>query len=438
MSDPLFYARALQFAATLSVAGAVFFIAFIAEPALRPTTADPRIVMALRRRLAWIAWISLIVALISAVPWLVIVAGAMSGQPLGALYGQSVLRTVLTQTDFGHDWLLRAVFACALGGLFVRFLSVKAAAPRSLHVATAILAAAYAGSPAWAGHAIGSEGLEGVIHPAADILHLVAAAAWVGGLAPFAVLLTTAGADGASLALARIATQRFSNLGIASVASLLVSGLVNAWYLVGSIPALTATGYGRLLSVKLMLFLIMVGIAAVNWSQLTPKLAANDDMAAAQLARRRLRRNAAIEAALGTAIIGIVAVLGTLPPASHAALHAHADAIPADAFFQHIHTEHGMADVTIEPGHVGIAGVTMRLWDADENPLEAQTVTLTLTPPVPAGKPITRSALLDADGLWQVAGIEFPRPGIWTVTVSAVLGPGKRIDLTAPVVIDAR
>ncbi|MGC1780227.1 MAG: hypothetical protein WBB34_20005, partial [Xanthobacteraceae bacterium] len=97
MSNLLFYARALQFAATLSVAGAVFFIVFIAEPALRRSVADPPIAAALRKRLALVAWTSLIIALLSGVPWLIIVAESMSGEPLGGLYAQGVLGAVLLQ-----------------------------------------------------------------------------------------------------------------------------------------------------------------------------------------------------------------------------------------------------------------------------------------------------------------------------------------------------
>jgi hypothetical protein len=181
----------------------------------------------------------------------------------------------------------------------------------------------------------------------------------------------------------------------------------------------------------------MVGIAAVNWSQLTPRLVQNADVLGAQRARRQLHRNAAIEAAMGAVIIAIVAVLGTLPPASHAQ-HEASGAIPADASFQHIHTEDGMADVTIEPGHVGVAGVTIRLWDAEENELDAQQLTLTLGPPAAGGKPITRPALHEADGQWHVDGIALSQPGNWTVTIDALLGPGKRLTLAAPIVIDAK
>ncbi len=437
MSDPLFYVRGLHFAATLSVAGVVFFVVFIAEPALRRTAADPRIAVALRARLALMAWISLVVALVSSVPWLIIVAESMSGQPLGALYREGVLRTVLTQTDFGNDWLLRIALACVLGGLFGHVLSIKGAS-RPLQAATAILAAAYVCGLAWTGHAIGGQGVEGVLHPAADVLHLIAAAAWVGGLAPLVLLLAMTGTDAAALAVARTATRRFSNLGLASVAALLLSGLVNSWYLVGSIEALSTTDYGRLLSIKVVLLLVMVGIAAVNWSRLTPNLVQDADMAVAQRARRRLRRNAAIEAALGSAIIGIVAVLGTLPPASHASLHAHYGAVPADATFQHIHGEDGMADVTIEPGRVGTARATIQLWDDDFAPFAAREVTVTLTAPAPGSKPTTRAALLNSDGAWVVDGVALTEPGDWTVTVRAVLASGSRLDLEAPIVVDAK
>ena len=258
MDDPLFYVRALHFAATLSVAGVVFFIVGISEPALRDATDDMRAAFAVRSRLAWIAWISLVLALLSGVPWLALTAESMSGQPLGAL-SHGVLWTVLSQTDFGNNWLLRFVVACLLGGVFVHFLSAKGVASPWLKTITVLLAGTFVGTLAFAGHAIGGEGIEGVVHPAADVLHLIAAAAWVGALVPLALLLTITGEDAGSLAIARTATLRFSTLGIVCVATLLLTGVVNSWYLVGSVSALTGTGYGQLLLCKLALFAAMVG-----------------------------------------------------------------------------------------------------------------------------------------------------------------------------------
>jgi hypothetical protein len=166
-------------------------------------------------------------------------------------------------------------------------------------------------------------------------------------------------------------------------------------------------------------------------------LVANPDAAAAQNARWQLSRNAALEAAMGAAIIVIVATLGTLPPGSHAHHHESEGPIPPDASFQHIHGIDGMADVMIEPGLVGTANATIHLLNDDLETLAASDVTLTLTAPTPGSKPTARAATKDSDGVWHVDGIQLPESGNWTVSVGAVLGPDKRLDLTAPIVIDA-
>jgi hypothetical protein len=132
----------------------------------------------------------------------------------------------------------------------------------------------------------------------------------------------------------------------------------------------------------------------------------------------------------------IVGVLGTLPPASHAQHHAAYGAVPADAAFVHIHSEQGMADVTIEPGRAGTAHAIIRLWNADFGTLASREVTLTLTAPAAGSKPISRVARQTPDESWRVDGIELSQPGNWTVVISAVLGPAKRLVLDAPIVIE--
>jgi putative copper resistance protein D len=159
--------------------------------------------------------------------------------------------------------------------------------------------------------------MEAFVHPAADVLHLIAAAAWAGALAPLTILLAAVGADQSSLAIARTATRRFSTLGIVTVTTLAVTGGINAFYLAGSVPALVATSYGHLLLAKVALFLVMIAIAAVNRLSLVPKLAETTNPAAAAQALRHLRRNAMVEVLLGAIIIAIVAQLGMRPPGLH-------------------------------------------------------------------------------------------------------------------------
>jgi copper resistance protein D len=169
-------------------------------------------------------------------------------------------------------------------------------------------------SLAWTGHAGATAGQAGDLHVAADALHLCAAAAWIGGLLSlllfFAAARRTRSPDWMSLV--RKATERFSIMGMVSVAVLLATGLVNAWILVGSFHALIVTKYGQLLLLKLGVFAAMLALAATNRLWLTPRL----DLAG-EGALRWLARNSAIEFALGLVVLAIVGMLGILHPAIH-------------------------------------------------------------------------------------------------------------------------
>ena len=320
INDPLIYVRAVHFLATIAVAGAVFFIVFIAEPAFRQAPNGTRVVAFVWPVLARIAWIALAVTVVSGAAWLVLVAQSMSDSPLSEVFSEGILWTVLVQTGFGRDWLARFVLACLLAGMFVPFLSVQGLKSVWIRVVVVALAAGVVGTLAWAGHAVGGAGIEAIVHPAADFLHLVAAAAWVGTLLPLALLLFAASRDAVSVAIARTATLRFSAFGIVSVSTLLVMGSINTWYLVGNAHELTDTDYGRLLLMKVALFFGMVAIAALNRLHFTPRLAQVAGAFASHDALRRLRCNTVIEAVMGTIIIFIVAVLGVTP---HGAHHFH-------------------------------------------------------------------------------------------------------------------
>ena len=329
MGDPLIFIRAIHFAATLTLAGALIFAVAVVGPIMRPMERGGE---ALRARLLRIAWWSFAAALISGVAWLVVLAADISERaPSEAFFG-GIVWTVLLHTTFGHDWLARLVLAALLAAA-LSWISPKHLDLRRWAIA-ALLASAFAAAAVHSGHAAATGGWLGTFHRAADGLHLIAASAWLGGLLPLALLLTAARREEISLALAREATLRFSTLGLISVGVLIATGSVNGWILTGSVPALIGTDYGRLLLAKVALFLAMVAIAAINRLRLTPRLAltapspcrgeallhersANGAPAAARMALRALARNSVIEATLGLAILVIVGALGTTPPGLH-------------------------------------------------------------------------------------------------------------------------
>ncbi|MFY9719138.1 MAG: copper homeostasis membrane protein CopD [Candidatus Cybelea sp.] len=300
--------RLLHYAATVSLVGTFVFWCLIAWPAQAR----------LDRRLFVLAWASLLVAFVSGGAWLVIVASNMSGMPLNAVLGGPVLGVVLTQTRFGEDWGLRAALVVVLAGaLTVLGLTRK-------HVAGWIgllAAAAFIASLAWAGHGAAAEDVPfDVIHLPADILHLLAAGAWLGALLPLVLLLAQTRRDSSPevVTVARAATQRFSVLGLSCVGTLLVTGVVNTWFLSGSVPALLGTLYGQLLLVKITLFAAMIAVAGVNQRRLLPCLADGATENALRVrACRQLGRNASIEASLGVFVLAVVGIIGVLPPGLH-------------------------------------------------------------------------------------------------------------------------
>jgi putative copper resistance protein D len=69
--------------------------------------------------------------------------------------------------------------------------------------------------------------------------------------------------------------------------------------------------------IKLAVFAVMLGFAAVNRFRLTPALAAPAGSEAHGEALRLIIRNTLIEIALGLIVFAIVGALGTMHPAAH-------------------------------------------------------------------------------------------------------------------------
>lgn len=110
------------------------------------------------------------------------------------------------------------------------------------------------------------------------------------------------------------AVRRFTPLGLSCVAVLAATALVQGWILIGGLPGLIGTDYGRVASAKLALFLISLVIAAVNRFRHTPALGGltGGD------AKRRLRRSIGVEMAVGLTVVLAAAVLAARVPARHA------------------------------------------------------------------------------------------------------------------------
>jgi len=263
---------------------------------------------------SWLLGSSLLGLLLSAIA-LALLAAAMAGAPPWPI-DREAIGMLLTGSATGTAWEARMV------ALVVASVVALIAAGRAVPLGLVALAAGVAlATLAWTGHGAMDEGATGWVHLLADILHLLAAGAWVGALLGLTLLVTRTPnrIDAAHLRLTHRALHGFGLVGTIVVGTIVVTGLVNGWLLVGAgnLLSLPRTLYGQLLLAKLALFGAMLGLASLNRFRLTPAFERSIAAASHREALGTLRRSLAVEAACAVTILALVAWLGTLePPAS--------------------------------------------------------------------------------------------------------------------------
>ncbi|MFZ3008266.1 MAG: copper homeostasis membrane protein CopD [Phenylobacterium sp.] len=261
-----------------------------------------------RKVLAWAAGVVLAASVVGLLAHTSILAGSIR-EGMTA----SSLSAVMTTMSMGPSTLIRASAAA------LALVALQRRASRSTWWLCAGLGAVISVSFAWMGHGAATEGALGLLHLSADILHTLAAGAWIGALVAFFLLLRPRAPSVILDGVLYKALHGFSGVGTGLVAMIVATGLVNSWFLVGParISGLWTTPYGQLLSLKLLVFVSMLALAAANRFRLTPALgAAIDDGQASDHALGALRRSLLLETTLSILVLGLVAWLGTLAPVS--------------------------------------------------------------------------------------------------------------------------
>jgi len=248
-----------------------------------------------------------VAALLSGLGWFAGVAATMAGSFVDAAT-PDILQAVTFDTRFGHLWIGRlivlvAIFAIQLGGR----------PSRLRDGALVLLAAGFAASLVGVGHGMTGAGhgpIVARVHMIADMVHLLCAAAWIGGLFCLAPLLHEVVIGRTATEAARRALRRFSTMGYWAVALVLITGCVNALVMVPRPGSLISSEYGELLLLKLAFVALLVAIAIVNRVVLTPPIMA----AADSTGLRRLWHSVVVEQGVGILVLASVAWLGTVHP----------------------------------------------------------------------------------------------------------------------------
>jgi copper transport protein len=332
------------------------------------------------------------------------------GLPLGDLATPAPWKAAAA-TSLGPS-LLTAVAAMAIG--LVALTSASGSRARTL---SALAMAGVGLSLALSGHAATAPP-QWLTRPTL-FLHGVGVAFWAGALMP---LLAMAWRPTERL-LAVI--NRFSQSAMPVVGVLVLTGFVIAVIQLESFAALIKTPYGIILSVKLTLVVVLLGLAALNRFRLTPALAIDP------LDTRPLARSILVECAVMVAVLAVVAGWRFTPPPRALAAVVTPLAI-------HIHTESAMFQVLISPGTVGSDSFALQLMNGDGSPLPAKEAVLILSLPARGIEPLERKAALGADGYWHVSDVPLLYPGRWHLRVEALVTDFEKIALEDEFDVPAR
>jgi copper transport protein len=103
-------------------------------------------------------------------------------------------------------------------------------------------------------------------------------------------------------------------------------------------------------------------------------------------------------------------------------------------FFTHLHTEKAMANVTVSPGHAGPVEITIQLETADELPLTAKAVSVTLSNAQSGIGLQTMQAKHTSDDQWYVRTSALA-PGRWTLGLDISISGTDQVTVESPILI---
>jgi copper transport protein len=219
-----------------------------------------------------------------------------TGGSLLEAFSPSLLKFSLS-TQFGQALLLRLAF-----GLGFAFCVARALRDRSPRALAGAIAFVFGLILTWTLTDHSRTGVQTWLGVPAASVHLLAMTLWLGGLS---LLLVCVIARDVHETLVPV-VPRFSRMALICFVVLGITGVYLAWRQSGTLAALPATEFGRLLLIKSAIVLVIVGIAAFSRRAVQR---AGGDLA------RRLRRTVLAEAVLGVIVLGVTATLVNAAPA---------------------------------------------------------------------------------------------------------------------------
>jgi copper transport protein len=237
-----------------------------------------------------------------------------------------------------------------------------------------------------------------------DVVHVGAAAVWLGGLSMLVLAVLRGQPDG------RVVV-RFSQLALGAVIAIAITGGFAAWRQIGTLPAVTGTTFGRLVLAKTIAFAAVVAVAGFSRTTVHGSLAVPGfprGTAASVGSGSRLRAAAGIEVVIVTTVLALAAVLINAQPARQAF---------AQPFSNEVHAGPDLVDTTIDPAKAGPLAFHVYVLTADGAQLDVPEVQATMAQPSGGITALTVPLTKAGPGHFVAYSFDVPIRGTWIVQI---------------------
>ena len=267
--------------------------------------------------------------------------------------------------------------------------------------------------PSFGGHA-SVQSPVAILLPA-NLLHVLAMSAWLGGIAVLVFALRAATSelepDQRTPLLAGV-VGRFSAIASIALPVLLLSGVVQAIVEVRAFPALLDSAFGRAVLIKVMVAVGIIALGYINRQEILPELrkAAAEDSTPGK-AGVLLRRTLRLEFVLGLTAIAVTGALSSYAPSV---------AESSGPYATTTYVGPARLEVTVDPAKVGPNQLHLYLFDRKTGAAFGQTKELDVTAAMPSKNvpPLTLNSHVAGPGHYVVDGATLSVRGNWTISVT--------------------
>ena len=337
-------------------------------------------------------------------------ASAAANVPIWGVFGQPLIDLLSRGRFASLFWIRLALVLIAFGLIAWRGVRRWSGQVAMIAIGLALLTSSFNSH----GAALLSGAYLGI---AADWLHFLGVAAWLGGLMSLVYVLPIAvhGSQATGDRVMARAVARFSNLALIAVGVIIATGIFQAWLEVGAWDGFVSTAYGLSVTAKVALLALILVLAAFNLLVARPRLArmaASGSAAAASGLARRFTVSVRAEVALGIVVLVVAAILTGLSPARDQ-LARQSSGETSGPVDRQVNANGLNARIQISPAVLGVNRLAVQLPDTDPSQVERVQLTLTYLDSELGSQPVVLTESSSAPDTWETTSPLLSQAGAW-------------------------